>query len=108
MSDEFALVPRAFADRFFSAIEAFYACDGSSWPPSESWWRADCNGEDFEESVLFRYLHAMEIPYRVYPMFDYTTISTKDGGNCSLDKGTYSTACILLGTSDLLPPSFSR
>lgn len=46
MSDNFALVPRAHSDLFFSAIEAYYVCndhdDGASWPPGEAWWQPDC------------------------------------------------------------------
>ncbi|CAM9268601.1 unnamed protein product [Ectocarpus fasciculatus] len=52
MSTNFALVPRAFSDRFFSAVEAFHACDdgdGPSWPPAEAWWQPDC-GEHGQEN----------------------------------------------------------
>lgn len=48
MSDNFALVPRAHSDNFFSAIEAYYTCNdddsGTSWPPGEAWWQPDCGG----------------------------------------------------------------
>ncbi|CAM9453584.1 unnamed protein product [Ectocarpus sp. 12 AP-2014] len=52
MSTNFALVPRAFSDRFFSAVEAFHACDdgnGPSWPPGEAWWQPGC-GEYGQEN----------------------------------------------------------
>lgn len=65
MSDHFALVPRALADRFFLAITAFYGCDESAWPPSESWWQPKCMRMGFEESVLFRHLHFAEVIHEI-------------------------------------------
>ena len=109
-SDDFALVPRVFSDRFFSAVSTFYACDESSaWPPGESWWNPHCDGKGFGETVLFRHLHALEVDYRTYPMFDYVpTLHEKSGKNCDTRESAYYTsACILLGTWGLLPASFS-
>lgn len=117
-SDDFALVPRAFSDHFFSALSTFYACDDESspsWPPSNSWWSPHCDGKGFEESVLFQYLHASGVDYRMYPMFDYVLAHhvTLDGGRqsgkqCGKRKSGYFTStCLLLDAWGLLPPSLS-
>lgn len=108
MSDHFALVPRSFSDRFFAAITTFYACDGSSWPPPTSWWQPDCHGRGLEESVLFRYLHAAEVPYRSYSMFEYVVTRGERGGQCDFGKDAYMTACSLLGIANVLSPQVSR
>lgn len=107
-SDDFALVPRAYSDRFFSTISTFYACDSSSWPPTGSWWNPRCDGKSLGESVLFRHLHASEVDYRVYPMFDYVpTLHEQEGSKCAKKKSAYASACVLLDTWGLVPPSFS-
>lgn len=107
MSDHFALVPRALADGFFSAVEAFYACDGSSWPPQESWWQPGCHGMGFEESVLFRHIHASGVPYRYYTMFEYVVTRGASGGVCYLGGSVYTPACNVLGLSGALREPFS-
>lgn len=108
LSDHFALVPRAFSDRVFMAVTAYYACDGSSWPPSAPWWQPGCNGQGFEESVLFRYLHASGVPYRLYPMFENVVARGRMDDACRVEEGTYTMACGLLKLAHLLPVAFSR
>lgn len=119
ISDDFALVPRAFADRYFSAVSAFHSCDGGSWPPREAWWQPDCGGGGFQESVLFRHLHANDVAYRPYPMFGYYTVQPQreggggsgggdgergDGNRCDgRTAADHDTTCILLGAAGLLP-----
>jgi len=123
-------VPRDFADRYFSAISAFYSCEEGAWPPPESWWQPNCSGaEEFQESVLFRHLHATDVAYRPYPMFDYYVVPAQSaghagGGNDGDGRGAwmgrkdrcdvqtaaddFGRACILLGTAGLLSSSHSR
>lgn len=111
MSDQFALVPRALSDRFFSAVAAFYACDGVSWPPPVSWWQPDCHGMSFEESVLFRHIHAVGIPYRLFSMFEYVIVRGEGGGVCKLGTSDYIHTCnVLVGLSTgiLLKPPLDR
>lgn len=111
MSDQFALVPRALSDRFFSAIGAFYACDGVSWPPPVSWWQPDCHGMSFEESVLFRHIHAVGIPYRLFSMFEYVIARGEGGGVCKLGTSDYIHTCnVLVGLSTgmLIKPPLDR
>lgn len=108
MSDHFALVPRAFADRFFGAVSTFYKCDGASWPPPVSWWQPAYKSLGFEESVLFRHLHVAEVPYRFYSMFEFVLARGSWGAQCDLGSSTYTTACNLLGMSDILRPPFSK
>ncbi|CAM9356811.1 unnamed protein product [Ectocarpus sp. 13 AM-2016] len=108
MSDHFALVPRKFSDRFFSAAKTFYACDGRSWPPPSSWWQPECATIGFEESVLFRHLHASEIPYYFYPLFDFVITRGVIGGVCKLGFIVYSEVCSILGLWNALQPPFSR
>lgn len=95
MSDQFAMVPRAFSDRFFNAVAAFYACDGQSWPPSVAWWQPGCRC-GFEESVLFRHLHASDVPYRYYFMFQYKITRGALGGACHLAQVAFDEPCNLL------------
>ena len=94
MSDQFALVPRDFADRFFAAVSTFYACDGQSWPPPVSWLQRGC-GQGFEETVLFRHLHAARVPYRNYFMFEYVITRENLGGVCTQEDVTFGEACNL-------------
>lgn len=101
MADHFALVPRAFAERFFLAIAAYYECDGESWPPPASWWQPACGGMAFEESVLFRHLHKELIPYHFYPHFEYAIARGTRGGKCDLGSSTYITACNLLSMANM-------
>lgn len=133
ISGDFALVPRAFAERYFSAVSAFHSCDAGSWPPREPWWQPDCGGGGgFQESVLFRHLHANDVAYRPYPMFDYYIVQQpqrKDGGGrgggggggdgggergdiinvCNVRTAAeHDTACVLLGAAGLLASSYSR
>lgn len=107
MSDHFAMVPRAFSDRFFAAIGAFYACDGRSWPPAESWWQPRCRGGFFEETVQFRHLHASGVPYRVYFMFEYVITRGALGGWCILGQHTFGEACQLLELAGEFRPPFT-
>lgn len=107
MSDHFALVPRAFADRFFLAVSAFYACDGSSWPPPTSWWQSECDLA-FEESVLFRHLHVANVPYRFYSMFEYIVTRAEQGGRCHVGAYIYVTACSILEAAGMFQLPFSR
>lgn len=102
MSDHFALVPRAFADRFFNAISTFYACDGVSWPPPAWWWTPACAKSGFEESVLFRYLHFVDIPYRHYSRFEYNQVRGGAGGLCKTGAGEYRTICNVMDISSTL------
>lgn len=132
MPTDFVLVPRYFADRYFSAVSAFHSCDVGSWPPREPWWQPQCNGNSdsgssgFEESILFRHLHATDVAYRQYPMFDYCGIqqsgTDRDGGGSinggersgrdNLDVRTpavdHGTVCILMGAAGLFRSSYSR
>ena len=104
MSDQFALVPRDLADRFFAAISAYYACDGQSWPPPVSWWQPEC-GQPFDEGVLFRHIHAARVPYRLYYMFEYTIVRGSRGGLCQLGDVTFGEACGFLSyTGEFRPP----
>eukprot|EP00752_Nemacystus_decipiens_P007447 g6656.t1 len=123
ISDDFALVPRAFADRYFSAVSAFYSCDGHSWPPPEPWWQPDCSGGGgFQESVLFRHLHVNNVAYRPYTMFDYyTNGGGSGGGDGDVDGGErgdesgckvrtaadHDTVCVILEAGGLLPSEYS-
>lgn len=95
IADQFAMVPRAFSDRFFKAITTFYACDEQSWLPPVPWWQPVCGG-GFEESVLFRHLHASDVPYRYYLMFDYKITRGELGGMCQLGQAVFVEACTLL------------
>ncbi|CAM9489126.1 unnamed protein product [Hapterophycus canaliculatus] len=119
MNDDFSLVPWAFAERYFSAIAAFHSCDDGVWPPGESWWPGQgCvrSGNDeemhgtngFPESVLFRHLHAQDVPYRPYSMFDYVVRSPSGGGGGGDGEPSYGTACALIGAAGLLPSNYSR
>lgn len=104
MSDQFAMVPRALSDRFFAAITSFYECDGKSWPPPVSWWQPGCR-IGFEESVLFRHLHASQVPFRTYFMFEYTITRGELGGVCYLGHVTFGEACnVLAHTGEFRPP----
>lgn len=104
MSDHFAIVPRAFSDRFFGAISAFHACDGQSWPPSVSWWQPGC-GMGFEEISLFRHLHAEGVPYRFYFMFEYVITRAGRGGECHKGRVAFEEACGMLAyVGELRPP----
>lgn len=107
MSDQFAMVPRAFSDRFFNAVTSFYACDGQSWPPSVSWWQPGCR-IGFEESVLFRHLHASDVPYRYYGMFQYKITRGALGGACHLAQVAFDETCNLLGIAGAFASSFNR
>ncbi|CAM9145497.1 unnamed protein product, partial [Pylaiella littoralis] len=144
VSNDFALVPRSFADRFFSAVSAFHSCDPGSWPPQEPWWQPNCSGNNgdssggggggggssgFEESILFRHLHATDVVYRPYPMFEYCVVQHSGSGccgegggggsdnsgerSCSIDcdvRATavnHKTACILVGAAGLFRSSYS-
>lgn len=130
MNDDFSLVPRAFAERYFSAIAAFHSCDDEVWPPGESWWQQDCVGtggdgekrgevNGFPESVLFRHLHAKDVAYKPYSMFDYYAVRSLSGsggserggqGECAAGIAAegYGTACTLVGAAGLLPSIYSR
>lgn len=106
MADHFALVPRRLADPFFLAISAYYSCEGPSWPPSTAWWQPACLGMGFEESVLFRYLHDAQIPYRFYSQFGYALARGGRGGRCDLGASNYMSACNLLSMAGMFwPPS---
>lgn len=119
-------MPRAFADRYFSAVSAFHSCDDGSWPPDEPWWQPSCaGGGGFQESVLFRHLHANDVAYRPYPMFDYYIAQRQredggvraggggggergDGNGCDVRTAAqHDTACVILGAAGLLPSSYS-
>ena len=108
MSDHFAIVPRAFSDRFFAAMSTFYACDGQSWPPAEPWWQPRCRGGFFEETVQFRHLHASGVPYRIYFMFEYVVTRGALGGWCILGHRTFDEACQLLALAGEFQPPFTR
>lgn len=132
MNDDVALVPRAFAERYFSAIATFHSCEDDVWPPGKSWWQQDCvvgssggaethgGADGFSESVLFRHLHAKDVNYRSYSMFDYYVVRPPSGGDgggervgkVDCDAGTiaagYGTACTLIGAAGLLPSTYSR
>ncbi|CAM9232016.1 unnamed protein product, partial [Ectocarpus fasciculatus] len=95
MSDHFALVPRSFSDSYFTAIRTFYTCDKQSWPPSRRWWQPECS-QGFEESLLFRYLHAEEVPYRFYSMFEYVITRGELGGVCESGTAGYFDICNLM------------
>lgn len=105
VSDYFALVPRAYADQFFDAISAFYDCDNSSWLPPESWWQVGCMMAGFEESMLFRYLHAADIPYRHYPRFEFNLVRGASGGVCNSGGADHRVACTLLNMAGALSPA---
>ena len=107
MSDQFALVPRDFADRFFAAMSTFYACDGQSWPPPVSWLQLGC-GQGFEETVLFRHLHAARVPYRNYFMFEYVIARGSRGGLCYLGDVTFGEACNVLEHAGEFRPPITR
>lgn len=107
MSDQFALVPRALSDRFFAAVRAFYACDGQSWPPPASWWQPGCLGS-IGESVLFRHLHATEVPYRTYFMFEYVITRGAYGGLCFNGGVAFHEACNLLQLARAFRPPFNK
>ena len=107
MSDQFAMVPRNLAERFFSAITAFYACDGRSWPPPVTWWQPGCR-VGFEESVLFRHLHASGIPHRTCFMFEYIITRGGLGGVCVHGESAFSEACGLLGLAGAFRSPFTK
>lgn len=106
MSDQFAMVPRAFSDRFFAAISAFYACDGQSWPPPVTWWQPGCL-DGFAETVLFRYLHASGVPYRTYFMFEYFITRGVLGGWCTLGHQMFGDVCQILTSAGEFRSPFS-
>lgn len=101
------MVPRAFSDRFFKAITAFYACDDQSWPPPVPWWQPVCGG-GFEESVLFRHLHAFNVPYRYYFMFEYEIARGVLGGMCQLGQTIFGEVCTLLERVGAFRSPFNR
>lgn len=101
-------MPRAFADRFFLAVTTYYTCDGESWPPPTSWWQPACMGMGFEESVLFRYLHNAQVPYRFYSQFQYALARGVWGGKCDLGASNYIAACNLLSMAEMFSPEASR
>lgn len=107
MADHFALAPRALSDRFFATINGFYACDGVAWPPSSSWFQPECFGTAFEESVLFRHLHATDVPYRFYSMFEYMVTRGSRGAFCDLGAAVYLPACTTLGVWGAFNETFS-
>lgn len=107
MSDHFALVPRSFSDSYFTAIRAFYTCDKQSWPPSRRWWQPECS-QGFEESLLFRYLHAAEVPYRFYPMFEYVITRGELGGVCESGTAGYFDVCNLMKIGKGFQAPFTR
>ena len=78
-----------------TAIRAFYTCDKQSWPPSQRWWQPECS-QGFEESLLFRYLHAAEVPYRFYSMFEYAITRGELGGVCESGTTVYFDVCNLM------------
>ncbi|CAM9175760.1 unnamed protein product, partial [Scytosiphon promiscuus] len=105
MSVNFALVPRAHSDRFFSIIEA-----GNTRDVDDSKWREEWDAraqesrggaEGFEGSVLYRYLHAKNIPHRPYPMFEYYSMQPK-GISCETNTANYATVCLLLDFTGFL------
>lgn len=50
----------------------------------------------FEETVLFRFLHAADIPYRHYPRFEFNLVRGVNGGVCNAGGSDYRVACTLL------------
>ena len=108
MADHFALVPRALSARFFAAVNGFYACDGETWPPKPSWFQPECFANSFSESVLFRHLHATNIPYRLYSLFEYVITRGSQGGVCDFGASAYILACTTLGIGRAFKESFSR
>ncbi|CAM9671496.1 unnamed protein product [Ectocarpus sp. 6 AP-2014] len=107
ISDHFALVPRAFSDRFFTAVKTFYTCDGQSWPPTVSWWQPECSG-GFDESVLFRHLHTSNIPFRYYFNFEYIITRGELGGKCHLGETLHSESCSILKLWNAFQSSYDR
>lgn len=62
-------------------------------------------GSGYEESVLFRYLHAADIPYRHYPRFEFNLVRGVTGGVCTSGMTEGGAVCSLLDMAGAIPSS---